>query len=127
MNKTKRFFTPAILWSVFSIILLTLPGSVLPKENWLDKIWADKWAHIILFAILVILWIRTFHEQHPEKNAQKKKILWLALSGIVYGIVMEFVQKYFIPNRSFDVGDIVADAVGCLAGFVYGIRRYIKK
>ena len=125
LNKTKRFFIPAILWFVFSTILLIFPGSILPKENWLDKIWADKWAHIILFAILVILWIRTFHEQNPEKNTRKKIFFWLALSGIVYGIVMEFVQKFFIPNRSFDIGDIAADVVGCLVGFIYGIRKSI--
>ena len=28
--------------------------------------------------------------------------------------MMEFVQKYWIPNRSFELGDIVADSAGCL-------------
>ena len=36
---------------------------------------------------------------------------------ITLGIVMEYVQMYFIPNRSFDGYDIVADIVGAgLAG-----------
>ena len=39
---------------------------------------------------------------------------------------MEFIQKYFIPNRSFDVGDIVADGVGCAAGLLISLRLYIK-
>jgi len=40
---------------------------------------------------------------------------------------MEFVQKYFIPNRSFDLGDIAADSIGCFIGFIYSSRKYIKK
>ena len=40
---------------------------------------------------------------------------------------MEYVQKYYVPNRSFDAGDIIADAVGSVLGTVYSIRKYIKK
>ena len=43
--------------------------------------------------------------------------------GCFYGIAMEFVQKYFVPFRSFDLGDIIADGVGCLAGFFYSIKK----
>jgi len=50
-----------------------------------------------------------------------------AVAGITYGIVMEFIQKYFIPNRSFDIGDIIADAAGSLLGLIYSAWRYIKK
>jgi VanZ family protein len=31
---------------------------------------------------------------------------------------MEFVQENFIPNRSFDVGDIIADLAGSLIGYL---------
>jgi VanZ family protein len=60
---------------------------------------------------------------------QELKIIFLrvAVLCLIYGVGMEFVQKYFIPNRSFDIGDIIADAIGCLTGLVYSIRRYIKK
>ena len=59
-------------------------------------------------------------------TALKSIFIRIALIWLVYGIAMEFVQKYFIPNRSFDVGDIIADAAGCALGLVYSIRRYIK-
>lgn len=61
------------------------------------------------------------------KSNLKKLFLIAAILSLAYGIGMEFVQKYFIPNRSFDVGDIAADAVGCTIGFLYSWRRYIKK
>ncbi len=30
----------------------------------------------------------------------------------LYGIGMEYVQKYFIPGRDFDLADIIADMIG---------------
>jgi VanZ family protein len=53
--------------------------------------------------------------------------IWISLLSLVYGIGMEFVQKYFINNRSFDEGDIIADAVGCTLGLFFSLRRYVKK
>ena len=51
----------------------------------------------------------------------------VALLALGYGTGMEFVQKYFVANRSFDPGDIAADAGGCLLGLVVSLRTYIKK
>jgi VanZ family protein len=55
---------------------------------------------------------------------------YFIIAGLIcttYGIIMEFVQKYYVPNRSFDVGDIIADTVGAAVGTLYSIKRYIKK
>jgi len=52
---------------------------------------------------------------------------------MTYGIVMEIVQHYFIPFRSFDIGDMIADSIGAIAGYFISVRgiknieRYIKK
>jgi VanZ family protein len=40
------------------------------------------------------------------------------LAFLVYGIAIEFIQRNFVPHRSFDFFDIVADAVGCVVGFI---------
>jgi len=53
--------------------------------------------------------------------------MWMAVIAFLYGIGMEFVQRYLVVNRSFDVGDIIADGVGALAGFLFSSRTYIKK
>jgi len=53
--------------------------------------------------------------------------VWIALSGCVYGIAMEFVQKYWIPNRSFDIGDIIADTIGSIAGLVFATKLLTKR
>jgi VanZ family protein len=57
----------------------------------------------------------------------KTVFLWIGLLSLGYGVGMEFVQRDFISNRSFDEGDILADAVGCSLGVLSVFKRYIKK
>jgi len=116
-------------WLIVSTILLTLPGKSIPSENWLDKIWFDKWVHIGMFSIITVLWCWYWYLFKRNEIGEKLKKIFITI-GIIwlcYGIAMEFVQRYFIPDRSFDIGDIMADGIGCLWGVVYSIRRYIKK
>jgi VanZ family protein len=119
----------ALGWFIISVVLLTLPGTAFPKEDWLDKIWMDKWIHIGMFSILAALWCRYWYLLKMSEHIYKfrKAFILIGLICLGYGIAMEFVQKYFIPLRSFDIGDIVADAVGATIGSVFSIRRYIKK
>ncbi|HET9826714.1 MAG TPA: VanZ family protein [Chitinophagaceae bacterium] len=110
---------PAVSWFVITTILLCLPGSAFPKENWFDKIWLDKWVHIGLFTVLAFFW-----------GGVAKKIrlaIHIAFYCLLYGVAMEFIQKYFIPNRSFDPGDIVADGIGSILGAFLSTKWYIKK
>lgn len=116
----------ATAWFIISVILLTIPGSDLPKEDWLSKIWIDKWIHIGMFALLVFLWCNAFVKKYPF--SKRLKIIWgMAVLWLAYGVVMEFVQKYFIPLRTFDIGDIIADGTGSVVGALYSIKRYVKK
>ncbi len=109
-----------------TIVLLTLPGSAFPKENWLNKLWIDKWVHLLLFAVLVILWCRAVWKT-GNRISLKKYFVGITILGIAYGTGMEFTQKYLVANRSFDVLDIVSDAAGCLIGLGFSLGRYIKK
>jgi len=87
----------------------------------MGKIWFDKWVHIGLFMIMVILWNRTF----SEKN-HKKLFRTIAILSILYGIIMELVQQFFIPFRSFEITDIAADTIGSFAGYLISMKWYIK-
>jgi VanZ family protein len=49
------------------------------------------------------------------------------LFGLAYGIGMEFVQKYFISNRGFEIKDMIADGIGCFIGVFFSLIKYIKK
>lgn len=96
---------------------MLLPGDDLPKEDWLDAIHADKLVHIIFFAVLVYLFYQ------PFTNKKGKWLLVIVTSAFVYGVAIEFIQERWAVNRSFDIGDIAADATGCLLSCFYVILR----
>lgn len=122
-----RFLLPAIAWFILITFLLTIPGNNLPSEDWLDKIWFDKWVHIGLFAVLSFLLCWWWYKSQRSFASRRNAFLYAIIVCIIYGIIMEFVQKYWIPNRSFDVYDILADSLGSILGGWYSSRRYIKK
>jgi len=124
LEKRQLAIWPALAWFLITTILLCLPGSAFPKEHWFDKIWLDKWIHIGLFALMVFLWCSAILHGAQKRGLAFRRI---AFYFLLYGIVMEFIQKYFIPNRSFDIRDIIADGVGCIAGLFLSVRLYIKK
>ena len=109
MQKLGSPLIPAICWLIISTILLTLPGSAIPKEDWLDKIWIDKWVHIGMFFMLVFLWLQTIPKKQHHTSI-KTTVILITIAAFLYGIGIEFIQKYFIPDRSFDILDIAADA-----------------
>jgi hypothetical protein len=124
-----KAFIPGILCFLLTFYLLTLPGSTFPKEDWFDAIQLDKWIHIGMFGTLVGLFYWPFKNEWLSPGFRVKAIL-ISLLALAYGIAMEFVQKNYIPNRSFDVYDIVADGVGSfLPVFFVGWvgRKMIRK
>lgn len=66
-----------------------------------------------------------------KKKAPSRKLytyfIAVAAFCLLYGIIMEFVQKYWVVNRSFDAGDIIADGIGSAFGGIFSVRRYVKK
>jgi len=121
----KASFLFALTWLLMVTILLCIPGSTLPKINWHDKIWLDKWVHFFLFLILVLFWCRAYLIKRSKINV-KKIFFTITFLSVIYGIGMEIVQHYFVPFRSFDYGDMIADALGSVAGYFFSINRFRK-
>lgn len=110
----------AILWFIIMCVLFFLPGSALPEEHgWMILIRIDKLVHIFLFAILFLLWRIAFNLKFRNYT------IWLIFLVVAYGLAVELIQKYWIPGRSFDLYDVLADTIGCLVGLL--IYMYIKK
>jgi VanZ family protein len=107
----------AVAWSVFIGVLLTLPGSMLPKESGFAIPQFDKIVHISMFGGFVFLrdlWLS--NRGILQKRLLRQFFLVFVLAAI-YGIGSEFVQKYFIPMRDFDEADIIADLIGASLGY----------
>lgn len=127
LTKQRPGYWPALGWLVLCTVLLCLPGSQFPKYNWLSEIQFDKWVHIGLFGILVSLSCWGYWSRIEENRSLTVAFIWLAILATVYGIGMEFIQDRYIPNRSFDTGDILADAAGSVLGGWFAHRHFHKK
>jgi VanZ family protein len=121
-------FIPAIGWFFLVLILLCLPGQKFPKtDDWLDKIFFDKWVHVGLFAILAFLWMKPFVHSTLPKQIILQTIFKIALSVSIWGLATEFIQKYFAYHRSFDLWDWAADSAGALLAFIVCKKMLVKK
>ncbi len=117
----------AIFWLTIITVLLVIPGSAFPSENWMSGIQLDKWVHIFLFALLVMLWVKGLWKNYPTSFNYARLSFWVATFAVIYGTCMEVVQYYFVPNRSFELNDIFADLIGSLIGYLIIMRGFIKK
>lgn len=112
-----------VVWSLIIGILLALPGSMLPSETHFAIPQFDKIVHISLFGGFVFLW-NLYLSVRPIPRAKLLRLFFLIfILAEAYGIGMEYVQKYFIPLRDFDEGDIIADIIG--ASLAYGISNIL--
>jgi len=116
IKKALRTQWLALTWSVIIFILLIIPGRELPPGP--DVPQFDKIIHTFLFGAQVWLWC----VYASGKFKKRLGIFFLVfLLSCLYGIGMEYVQKYFVINRAFELGDIMADIVGSALGFLIAI------
>ncbi|HVU84071.1 MAG TPA: VanZ family protein, partial [Puia sp.] len=112
---------PAIGWTLLVILLLSLPGTMLPNESHFTIPQFDKFVHITLFGGFVLLWNFYLSRRPLSTKELLRWFFFIFMLGNALGIGMEFVQKYWIPFRDFDTEDIIADMIG--AGLGYGISN----
>lgn len=117
-------FIPGIAWFFFLLIMICLPGEDLPKaDDWMSAIMFDKWVHVGLFSLLALFFMQPFIGTSLSKQKQIHAILKIAVSVSIWGLTSEFIQKYFIPGRSFDLLDWAADSAGALLAFWVCLKR----
>jgi VanZ family protein len=119
-------FIPGIIWFIISTILLALPGNDLPQTSFFNFPYFDKIVHFFMFFLLTFFFSLPFTlPQH--RQAIKQWLVSIAIYVLAYGVLMEFVQKYWVQGRSFDLTDIFFDGMGSLAGMLVIIQFYVKK
>ncbi len=126
--KYRPGYIPAIGWFLFSTYLFCLPGSAFPDSDWLIQIQFDKLVHVSIFSVQVFLvcwgyWGRT----KSPASAFTTPFVLFTLTAVAFGVVIEFLQDGYIPNRSFQIGDIVADCLGSSVGLLLSHWCFGKK
>jgi len=95
---------PAILWFAFIFVLSSQPS--LPSPDHVT----DKQAHAFAYGVLAVLCLMGLTGWRWRRVAGAS-LLGAFVIAVAYGVSDEFHQA-FVPGRSPDVADVVADAAG---------------
>jgi VanZ family protein len=101
---------PALLWCAVIFGLSAIPGTALPGT----PTGTDKVVHALVYGVLGALCLRGARRARPH-HSHARVIAVAALMTTLYGITDEFHQA-FVPNRTPDWRDGVADTTGGLVG-----------
>ena len=126
MISVKRFI-PGIAWFFLVLILICLPGDDLPKtDDWMSAIFFDKWIHAGLFAVLAFFFMKPVCKSNLPTQHKWIIVFKIALCASILGLTTEFIQKFFIPGRAFDLWDWAADSLGVILALIACRKFYLK-
>ncbi len=118
-------FMPGIAWFFVVLVLLCMPGNEIPSAKWFDKIFVDKWIHIGVFGLLALLFMLPVALSPMDKKEKLQYFIRIAIATSVWGLTTEFIQKYLVTGRSFDLLDWAADSLGAFISFIFCRKKYL--
>jgi len=110
MDRAARFAKFALAWALLIFLLSSIPGAAFPSSKLFSY---DKLLHAGVYSVLGGLSFMAL----PRSLPQRASVLVLAAGAMttIYGFTDEFHQM-FVPGRSADLRDVLADCVGGFAG-----------
>jgi VanZ family protein len=118
MISARRAWGLAVAWAVLIFVLSSIPGEALAPVQLFVGV--DKAAHASVYAVLgacVLLAAR-----RTWNLSSRTGVLLAAALAAGYGITDE-LHQLFVPGRSADGLDVVADGLGALLGAIVAERR----
>ena len=110
-------FLPGIAWFFIICVLVFLPGKDVPEIGWMNSMQIDKLVHAGMFGGLIFLFFLPYFKADISLRNKMNYLVRISLAAIVWGITVEFIQKFYIPGRSFDLFDWAADSAGVVIAF----------
>lgn len=112
---------------LLTTLLLCLPGTAFPGATWFSKIWLDKWVHLALFGMMVLLWNFGATSLALKPFRLRQVFVMVTVMAVAYGVAMEYIQANFIPHRAFDIWDIAMNTVGSVMSLGFCLRYFGKQ
>jgi VanZ family protein len=115
---------PPVLWGLVILVLSLMPGG---KGNMMlfGIPHFDKVGHFGMYAIWTFLF---FMALKRSPGLTGKRSFWISLLvGTLTGVVLEFGQYFMAQGRSFELADMVANAVGAVVGAGVGFFLLKRK
>lgn len=100
----------AIVWTLFIIYACLTKAADIPQAFWLDIPNKDKIVHFAFYFVFTLLWVRVIGQNRRFTSKQIR--LYIFLSAVVFGILIEVCQGLFTTERSPDVLDALANTSG---------------
>ena len=112
-----RYILPAILWTIFVIIISIVPSTDLQLEDFHFE-GADKVFHFMLYALMGLFWSTALKRQNRYKGVRLKAFKIVFFGGIFLGLILEVIQENLIFGRYFELLDLLANGIGCIFGIL---------
>ena len=112
-----------LFYTFFITIAFFTPINELPNINSIN----DKLIHILLFAVLTLIWLLYYFIRN-RALIFLKNVLAILLLCLIYGIIIEIIQHWLIVSRQADSFDILANTLGTLIGasIFWNVKNRIK-
>lgn len=111
-----RYNLLTIVWSVIIIVLCSIPGQEFPDASFIDIPHFDKIVHFGLYFILSVVAIKGIQQQNRFKLLKSHPYLSILIYAVFLGVNLELIQYYYIPFRSGDILDMLANFIGAISG-----------
>lgn len=114
-----KLWIPPLIWAAMIFGFSSVPGAAYPQAGFPA---ADKLVHVFLYGVLAGLCARPLARVGAAARARGMSgmsgpalVLAAAALATFYGATDELHQRW-VPGRSSDLEDLVADAAGAVAG-----------
>jgi VanZ family protein len=101
---------PVIAYMVLIFVESSMSNAPLPSNV------SDKWAHTAAYALMGVLAVRAVHGGLPARVTSRAALIAMLIT-IGYGAFDE-LHQWFVPGRSADPFDLLADASGGVIGLI---------
>ena len=110
-------------WAAVILVLCGIPGRKIPELTFLQWLKPDKIVHLVLFGIQSFLLLRAFRSAGSPEPVRRYAMPAALVLSIGYGALIEWLQVTVFIDRSGDVRDAAANAIGALLGAWIFLRR----
>ncbi len=119
-----RYQAPALLWACIIFISSSIPGT---SPIFKVLFGHDKIVHTIVYCGLAYLTFRALYHQSRLPSVSRHAVL-LSMAFTLFYAATDELHQLFVPRRSADLRDFLADAAGALLSLVLlAILQFTRK
>ena len=107
-----------ILYTTVVFYLCFLPSDEVKSNDFLDKIFFDKWVHLLMYFGLWTLMVWTPKGKGLLQTNRLQSFISAAIVSLAIGILIEFIQGSPWVGRGKDIYDVLADLAGIILAYL---------